>query len=268
MNAEKNAYDLSEASSHLEQAYAAEARGDPQNALDECDLSLQLYSGNAEAHNLRGIVLEQLGRKEEALAAYQKAVRLDSTLADAQENLVELTNELRGGEVAEIQTPTRAEEPIYLSIGGPLILTALGMIVTPLLLLYQLFSNLIPSLSGEGWRALTTPGTGFYHPLWAPVLIIEVLGNVAFLVFSIILAVFFFQKRRVYPKLFIAFLLSNLAFALIDYLVVNAVANSVPRLAGQFASGFGEAFARSVIYSAIWIPYFLTSKRVKGTFVR
>jgi len=267
MNAENGASDLSEAGLHLEQAYAAEARSDPLNALADCDLSLHLDSGQAEAHNLRGILLEQLGRKEEALAAYQQAVRLDPTLGDAQENLVELTNELTGGEASEIQSSTKAEEPIYPSIGGPLILTAIGMVVNPLLMLYQLFSSWLPAVSGEAWTALTTSGTPFYHPMWAPLIISELVGNVAFLIFSIILAGFFFQKRRVFPKLFIAFLLSHLAFIVIDYLVANAVASSIPRLAGQADQGVGVALARSAIYGAIWIAYFLKSKRVKGTFV-
>lgn len=263
MDAEKDASEFSEATWHLEQAYAAEEQGDSATALGECDLSIQLDSGHAEAHNLRGIVLEELGRKEEALAAYQEAVRLDSTLADAQENLVELANELRGGEASEVQDLTEAEEPRYRSIGGPLILTALAMVVSPLLLLCQIVSDLLPALSGETWTALTTPGTAAYHPMWAPLIIFELLANVALLIWLMVLAVFFFQKRRVFPKMFMVYLLSNVAFIVIDHLL----ANSIPFLADQGAERFAAGIVRPVIYCLIWIPYFLTSKRVKGTFV-
>ncbi len=266
MNDEKDVSELSEARWHLEQAYAAEEEGDPATALRECELSIQLDSSYAEAHNLHGIVLEELGRKEEAIAAYQEAVRLDPALGDAQENLVELTNELGGSELGEIQNPTQAEEPKYPKIGGWLILTAIALVVNPLLLLYQIIKT-IPTLSGETWAMLTTPGTTVYHPMWAPLTIFELLVNVAFLFFLIVLAVFFFQKRRVFPKLFIAFLLLDLAYLVIDYLAGSAVVNSIPALAGQGTQGVGMTIIRNGIYSLIWIPYFLVSKRVKGTFV-
>jgi tetratricopeptide (TPR) repeat protein len=86
---------LAEARQHLEQAYAYEERDEFENALRECELAIQLAPGLAELHNLRGIVLEELGRKREAIAAYREAVRLDPAFREAQENLSEAEAELR-----------------------------------------------------------------------------------------------------------------------------------------------------------------------------
>jgi tetratricopeptide (TPR) repeat protein len=87
---------LSEARQYLEQAYACEEKDEFENALRECESAIQLAPDWAEAHNLRGIILEGLGRAEEAIAAYREAVRLDPTLREATENLVEAEAELRG----------------------------------------------------------------------------------------------------------------------------------------------------------------------------
>jgi Flp pilus assembly protein TadD len=51
----------------------------------------------ADAHNLRGIILEELGRKEEAVSAYREAVRVDPSFREAAENLQDLEAELKSG---------------------------------------------------------------------------------------------------------------------------------------------------------------------------
>jgi Flp pilus assembly protein TadD len=63
-------------------------------ALTECEAALRLASDWAEAHNLHGIILEGLGRRPEALAAYAEAIRLDLAFQEAQENLAELEADL------------------------------------------------------------------------------------------------------------------------------------------------------------------------------
>ena len=84
-----------EAQRHLERAYAYESRDEFEKALRKCEAAVELTPERAEAHNLRGIVLESLGRKEEALAAYREAIRLEPALQEAQENLQELETELK-----------------------------------------------------------------------------------------------------------------------------------------------------------------------------
>ena len=84
-----------DAQSHLEQAYTHEEEGRLADALRECELAIQVAPELAEAHNLQGIVLEQLGHNERAMAAYREAVRLDPDFEEAQQNLLESQGELR-----------------------------------------------------------------------------------------------------------------------------------------------------------------------------
>jgi hypothetical protein len=80
---------------YLEEAFAARARDEFEAALAKCDMAIKSNPGLAEAHNLRGIVLEELGRKLEAVVAYREAARLDPGSAAARENLQELEAELK-----------------------------------------------------------------------------------------------------------------------------------------------------------------------------
>ena len=84
----------SEAMQHLEQAYAHEEQDRFGKALSECDVAIRTDSTLAEAFNLRGIILEQLGRKAEAVSAYREALRLDPSFQEAEENLHEIEDEI------------------------------------------------------------------------------------------------------------------------------------------------------------------------------
>lgn len=83
-----------DAQGHLDRAYTWEEEGEFEQALAECEATLRLESSLAEAHNLRGILLEELDRPEEALEAYKRALRLDPAFRDARENLSELQSGL------------------------------------------------------------------------------------------------------------------------------------------------------------------------------
>ena len=74
----------------LDRAYAHEERGEFEDALGACIAALRFDPRYAEAYNLRGIVLEELGQPRGAMAAYRQAVRLDPTFSAAQENLAEV----------------------------------------------------------------------------------------------------------------------------------------------------------------------------------
>jgi hypothetical protein len=151
----------------------------------------------------------------------------------------------------------------YDKIGGWLILVAIGLIFAPIRLLVVLFKDLLPALSADTWSRLTTPGTEAYHPLWAPLLFFEIIGNCLFILSPIIVAVFFFQRRRFVPRLIIVLLLANLVFVAIDYFA----ADLIPFVAAQEDLGSLKELIRALIACAIWVPYFLVSKRAKGTFV-
>ncbi|MDD5094546.1 MAG: CPBP family glutamic-type intramembrane protease [Dehalococcoidia bacterium] len=68
-----------EAVEHLKRATAYREQNDLANALLECDQAARLAPDWADAHYLRGFLLEAAGRNEEAKAAFQQAAPLDSS---------------------------------------------------------------------------------------------------------------------------------------------------------------------------------------------
>lgn len=96
MNSEAESSDiLARIQRHLDQAfYYYEETEEFEKALLECDTAIEIDPYVADVHNLRGIVLEELGRTTEALESYEQAIRLDPDYTDAKENLSALKSEL------------------------------------------------------------------------------------------------------------------------------------------------------------------------------
>ena len=162
-----------------------------------------------------------------------------------------------------VSRPIHSDGISHHKIGGWLILFAIGIVLYPVGILISLFTELFPAFFHENWSVLTTPGSQGYHPLWTPMLLAELIGNIFFFFFSICLVVLFFQRRKLVTKLAVLFLLSNLIFVGVDYfltqfVLMNAVSINLDTTINLIRTG---------VASVIWIPYFLLSKRVKGTFI-
>lgn len=89
----------------------------------------------------------------------------------------------------------------------------------------------------------------------------ELAVDAAFLVFMVYVAIRFFGKKANAPGLMITLLAAGV--------IVSAIMLAIELNAGAeaFAVESGKGLVRGIIGSAIWIPYFSVSKRVKATFV-
>lgn len=149
-------------------------------------------------------------------------------------------------------------------LGGWLVLLALGLVVTPFRMGFQFYRDMLPALAPETWNALTNSGSAAYHPFWGPLIIFEVVANLALFVFTLWLIWLFFNKSKRVPKLIIIWLVLLAAMQTIDLLF----ANQIPAVAAQPTDPESiKDLIRPVVSAAIWIPYFLKSKRVKNTFI-
>lgn len=77
----------------LGQAHSAYEEGRFEEALAFCTEALALDPQWPAAFNLRGLVLERLGRLQEAMEAYEEAVRFGPAYQEARQNLQRLQNE-------------------------------------------------------------------------------------------------------------------------------------------------------------------------------
>ncbi|HEU5397424.1 MAG TPA: DUF3857 domain-containing protein [Verrucomicrobiae bacterium] len=148
-------------------------------------------------------------------------------------------------------------------LGGWLILVGLGLIISPIRILIQV-GRASQNFSLWRWHGLTQPGGVSYNPLWAPLLTFELLGQITLIIVALMLLVLFFQRRRVFPRWFIALQLLNALFVLGDMVGVHFLGiSSAATMAIRTRN-----IASVLVGCSIWIPYMLVSQRVKATFVR
>ena len=167
------------------------------------------------------------------------------------------------------ETVARPDEAVVAHLDGPrgiggwLVLPLLGLIVSPVRTAITCVRDFVPVFKPSTWAALTTPGGPGYHPLWVPVIVFELVGNVTLIAFTIFVLVRFLKKSRRVPRLMIILLLGIAGFLLLDHLLVGLI----PALSAVPDAQSTTALSRSVVAAAIWIPYFLKSRRVRNTFV-
>lgn len=166
--------------------------------------------------------------------------------------------------MSEVQVSTEKPEVKYDKIGGWLFLVVIGLIIAPIRIGYSLVVDFYPLITDGTWPILTTPGSEVYHPLWAPLLIFEIVGNSLTFIASITILVFFFMRKKFIPLAMIVFYIASLLFVATDYFA----ADLIPAVAAQNDKDSLRELLRIALAVVIWVPYFIMSKRVKGTFVK
>ena len=134
-------------------------------------------------------------------------------------------------------------------IGGWLIFPMIGLFLGPLFAFVGLLGDL--SLIGS-------------YFVWMPHLLFDILSNLMYIIFPIILLVLMFRKSRKFPKAIIFFYILGIILSLGEALLVSAMSVVV-------AHDFKVAKTNAIlilITSLIWISYFMKSIRVKNTFVK
>jgi hypothetical protein len=149
-------------------------------------------------------------------------------------------------------------------IGGWLLLPALGLMVTPLVMSFGFYKDLLPALRPDVWNAVTDPRSATYNSWLGPLIVYEVLMNLALFTFTLWLLWNFFTKSRRTPKLFVIWLAASAGTRILDHLLSSQILTVDDK---PFDPADVRDLVRSIVGAAIWIPYFLRSERVKNTFI-
>lgn len=146
-------------------------------------------------------------------------------------------------------------------LGGWLILPIIHLFGTIGLTSYNLLGAL------ENWEGLVALLTGQVDPSYRSlvwVVRLSLVSGVAIVAFALYLLVLLFQKKRALPQLMVWFYAGLLAATLIES---GLVLQNPRQWTMEDLSEAKSALGRSVFLAAIWIPYFLRSRRVRATFV-
>jgi hypothetical protein len=149
-------------------------------------------------------------------------------------------------------------------VGGWLILVVLGLIFSSLRTTYVLLTTYWPVFRDRKWQMLTTPESPAYHHLWGPLIAYETIGSLIGLVLALTTLVMLLRKSKNTPSFAIGWFAYAAVFGVVDYFF----ADLIPYVAQHPDPDGIKELARGLVAAAIWIPYFLVSKRVKATFVK
>ena len=155
------------------------------------------------------------------------------------------------------------EESDLKGLRGWLILIGLGLVFSPIRLVaiyYPLFSQIF---TDGTWEIVTTQGSEFYHPLWAPLLIGELIFNGGLVLLCLYLIYLFFTRDQLFPKVYIFMMVISFVFILLDAWISTIVLPDEP----MFDPDTTKGFINAIIGVIVWVPYMLVSRRVKATFV-
>ena len=149
-------------------------------------------------------------------------------------------------------------------LGGWLILVGIGILVSPVKMIYDIYNTYSDVFINETWTLLTTAGTELYNPTRASLLIFEIVVNISIIILWIYIAYLYFSKKYKFKNRYISAVLITLIVPMI-YNMASVI------LFSWMPSGGTESIGqtiRQVIISGIWIAYILKSQRVKNTFVK
>lgn len=149
--------------------------------------------------------------------------------------------------------------PELKGIGGWLILPMLGIVLSLIILPFSIYTQNAQVI--EYWCELTDPQSNSFIPLFKELIYFEVLGNVILYLTLLFLSYVFFTKKKLTIKIYIFFQLFSLVLTVSDIILASILLDL-----DVDASDIKDIF-RALVGCAIWIPYFLVSRRVKNTFV-
>jgi hypothetical protein len=144
-------------------------------------------------------------------------------------------------------------------LSGWLVLVAIGLCLRPVLLVVGFVRAYKIYFDARIWENLARHDSNQYLPWFGTLCSIEIVIQIALLVFSGFLLVAFFKKWRIFPRAFVGYLIGLLVFNVADQFAVYWLQNR--------DISFGKEFYQLVGYALIWIPYMLRSQRVRATFV-
>ncbi|MCL4820323.1 MAG: DUF3857 domain-containing protein [Vicinamibacteria bacterium] len=144
--------------------------------------------------------------------------------------------------------------------GGWMILVLLYLLTATVQLLTGAEDWLVRPL-GPDWYALTSPESASYHAFWAPLLVVGLIGNLVCLALLGVAWLALFRRRRTFPRLFAALVVSVALVALAQAFLVQPIPGS-DEFVGRLALRVLLA-----LQGAIGSGYLFASWRARATFV-
>ncbi len=169
---------------------------------------------------------------------------------------------LRTGSAGNGEPPVLPNQELV-GIGGWLIVLAIGVTLRPLLLLRGFWDTFRLIWAHRVWVSRTDIESVSYSPAFALLVSAEVACAALFFIWSLVIVYQFFAKKRSLPRLYVTYLVVVTSWAIGRAVWLSNTDLATPATMTAETMSAVQFF----IYTAIWCPYLLKSRRVKNTFV-
>jgi len=147
---------------------------------------------------------------------------------------------------------------------GWLVLPAIGLVFRPFILVVGLWPTLRLVADHPAWVTFVDSESGGYIAGFVGGAVAEVLMGCLFAAWSVVLLVQFFGRKRSLPVSLVAYLISFPVWAAIHTVWFR----QLPFATQEPLTSDVMDLVKICVPSAVWVPYFLVSRRVKLTFTR
>ena len=142
-------------------------------------------------------------------------------------------------------------------LSGWLILVGLGLVLSPFIILRGVIATNYPLLMNAKYQPFLES-----HPALHGLILFEIASNLCFVAVDCALLYLFFKKKRSFPTYMILYMAFHVLVLFGDMAAAHMI---LP--AAKISIQTTTSIFRAAASAAIWIPYFLVSRRVKVTFV-
>ena len=157
--------------------------------------------------------------------------------------------------------PNTVDERWQQHLGGWVTFFGIGIVLTPLILLFTILFDEDLHLNSTHWEYLYSQGVAL-----VAIAVLELLYNSAYFIFSIFVIILYFQRRTIAPRMIIIMNAVVVVFYTLDIIAIMQLSPDSFSGAEQ-QSAYGKLFG-VIIRSVIVICYFAFSERVKNTFTK
>ncbi|OGZ95152.1 MAG: hypothetical protein A3I44_03635 [Candidatus Sungbacteria bacterium RIFCSPLOWO2_02_FULL_51_17] len=178
--------------------------------------------------------------------------------------------EVRDSPGAALANGSTLEEKKLHGLRGWLILVALGLLVALWRMATTLYAD-INVLGSENYQALFDPASPVYVENLGLHLKLEFVFVLVLFIGAACSAVLFFMKKKIFPVLYMCWLLLGLLFAAFEVVMPSFLVFASPDTEKAMMDVFSSntpMLAGAIVGALIWIPYMLRSKRVTATFIQ
>lgn len=159
-------------------------------------------------------------------------------------------------------------EARYSGLEGWLIIICIGILVSIIREISAFYEDATLILSFNNWALLSDSASANFHPFRTLCVLIETLFTAFIVVFNVLLLFLFFNKKRLFPSLFIYMTWGVILWNITDIVLVPAI-GLAPVVDNEIITRKEiTSFIRDFLSNMLWTIYILQSKRVKSTFIK